>query len=631
MLRWCLLLFLLPVSVLSSNTTCPYDIPYAAQMLPSVCYANSTSFPSATSCCWYVFAAYIYAAIRYSNLTGAAFLPPSTASACSSSFSSYLLHQGLAYPSLLSNSSCNLDGDPVRLAAGNRPCQFPYVSLIRSSTDLSPADKLCSSSPLNPDSHPSLCSQCQNAVINSTFSLLNVTNSKEIVPCGMAATIAIWSPHNPSLPRFRSFALCMLQILQNIGNLGTGDIVPSPPPPPPSMTSSAVSGSRTTKIIAGCATAAATSFFAVVAFLVFLFRKRQRKIKTSDGEFATSTEIISPVLPREGLYIFTKAELKQATNGYDDRLLLGAGGAGKVYLGKLPSGQEVAIKRIKREKKLGEFYREVEVLAKLRHRYLTTLVGYYLGERYEHALVYEYMAGGNLAGALSDGIGLTWRRRLRIAAEVAEGLVYLHNFPEGAVVHRDVKPTNVLLTEGGAVAKLSDFGVSRILPQEGSHVSTEVKGTMGYMDPESFSVGHVSEAADVYSFGVVLLELVTGMKAVVPTPSGGAESIVHAARNAVTDSDVESIVDQRLGSSWDRPTVTAVFELGRRCVKQYKQDRPAMADVLGELRGLITDLDVRSVGGSFETSPSAPSTTTTSGEPAWMSEESQSDMVKATL
>lgn len=267
MLRRRLILFLLPVSALSSNTTCPYEIPYAARMIPSVCYPNSTSYPSATSCCWYVFAAYIYAAIRYSNLTGAAFLPPSTASSCSSSFSSYLLHEGLARPSLLSSSSCNLDGDPVRLAAGNRPCQFPTVSLIRSSTDLSPADKLCSSPPLNPDSHPVLCSQCQTAVINSTFSLLNVTNSKEIVPCGMATTIAIWSPHNPSLPRFRSFALCMLQILQNIGNLGTGDNLPSPPTPPlppPSphrpITSSAISGSRNAKIVAGSSAAGATLF-----------------------------------------------------------------------------------------------------------------------------------------------------------------------------------------------------------------------------------------------------------------------------------------------------------------------------------------------------------------------------------
>lgn len=629
----CLILFLLPVSVLSSNTTCPYDIPYAAEMIPSVCYTNSTSYPSATSCCWYVFAAYIYAAIRYSNLTGAAFLPPSTATACSSSFSSYLLREGLARPSLLSDSSCNLDGDPVRLAAGNRPCQYSTVSLIRSATDLTPADLLCSSPPLNPDSHPSLCSQCQDAVINSTFSLLNVTDSKEIVPCGMAATIAIWSPHNPSLPRFRSFAFCMLQILQNIGNLGTGDILPSPPPPlPPSrpITSSTVNGSRTTKIVASSAAAVAATFVAIIAFLVFLFRKRRRKTKTFDGEFSVAAEIISPDLPREGLYIFTKAELKQATNGYDDRFLLGKGGAGKVYLGKLPSGQQVAIKRIYREKKLGEFYREVEVLAKLRQRHLTTLVGYYHGERHEHALVYEHMAGGNLADALADGIGLTWRQRLRIAAEVAEGIVYLHMFPEGAVVHRDVKPTNILLTEGGAVAKLSDFGVSRMLPHEATHVSTEVKGTMGYMDPESFAVGHVSEAADVYSFGVVLLELVTGMKAVVHTPSGGAESIVHASRNAVANSDVKSIVDQRLGLFWDQPTVRAVFELALRCARQYKQDRPAMAEVLAELRALLADLDARSRGGSVEASaladgsPTPPSTTTTttSEEPAWISEGS---------
>ncbi|KAG0490482.1 hypothetical protein HPP92_007345 [Vanilla planifolia] len=474
---------LLPVSALSSNVTCPYDIAFAAPMMPPACYANATAsaFSSVTNCCWFVFAAYIYAAIRHANLTGAAFLPPSTAAVCSSSFSSYLITHGLSRPSLLlSNSSCNLDGDPVRLAAGSRPCQFPFVSLVRSSADLSQADRLCTSPPLDPDYHLNLCSSCQTAVIKSTFALLNATKSKEFVPCGMAATLAIWSPHNPSLPRFRSFALCMLQVLQNIGDLGTGNLIPSPPPPPfPSAYSSVGSSAKSTKIVAGSAAAGSVSLLGIVAFVGFLIRKRMRKRKLfSTGIAAVEVIPTSPALPTEGLYIFTKAELKQATNGYDDRLLLGSGGAGKVYLGKLPSGHQVAIKRIYREKKLSEFYREVEVLAKLRHRNLTTLVGYCLGERDEHALVYEYMAGGNLARALAGEIGLPWTRRLHIAAEVAAGLAYLHDFLEGAVVHRDVKPTNILLTED-STAKLSDFGVSRIVPPEGSHVSTEVKGNIG--------------------------------------------------------------------------------------------------------------------------------------------------------
>lgn len=345
--------------------------------------------------------------------------------------------------------------------------------------------------------------------------------------------------------------------------------------------------------------------------------RRSRQRRSTDDDADQTVTIGSP-LPTDGLYIFTKAELRQATAGYDDRLLLGEGGAGRVYLGTLPSGQQVAIKRIYREKKVAEFYSEVEILAKLRHRNLTTLVGYCLGSR-EHALVYEYMAGGNLSRALFHG-ELTWHRRVRIAVDIAEGLAYLHELPEGAVVHRDVKPTNVLLAESG-VAKLADFGVSRVVPTDGTHVSTEVRGTMGYVDPDSFSVGHVSEASDVYSFGVVLLELVTGSRAVVPTPTGGAESIVHKAQEVMTrsgsdgDGGVASIVDRRLGE-WDRGSVGAAFKLACRCVRPYKNERPRMTEVLVVLKGILADLEAR-LGLYSDVVSSGPSTEETSEE-SWV-------------
>jgi len=325
------------------------------------------------------------------------------------------------------------------------------------------------------------------------------------------------------------------------------------------------------------------------AALAIVTIRRRRRSTTTAGDVSDDESVASlPPLPREGLYIFTKSELKQATNGYDEKLLLGSGGAGKVYLGRLPSGQRVAIKKIYRSKKVSEFYAEVAVLAKLRHRNLTTLVGYCLGGDH-HALVYEYLGGGNLWRALFHG-ELAWRRRLEVAVDVAEGLAYLHGFREGAVVHRDVKPTNVLLSESGA-AKLSDFGVSRIVPEGGTHVSTEVRGTRGYVDPESFSAGHVSEAGDVYSFGVVLLELATGMRAVVPTPSGGAESIVHAAHWAVAQAGgeagaaAESMVDERLGADWD-----AVAAVARAHVQPGDEDTAARVAADLQLRAFDQQL-----------------------------------------
>ncbi|KAF0909330.1 hypothetical protein E2562_035194 [Oryza meyeriana var. granulata] len=609
-------------------TACPYDLATATQMIPRECYANATAGQAATGCCWYVFAAYIFAAADHANRTGAAFLPQDPAAACSDAFAARLLSFGLVSPSLLANNgSCDLTGDPGKLAAGSRPCQLTTIAEVRAMAPsaLPNATRLCAApgvarAPAVGPDDPG-CAACRRAVIATTYEMLASARTKEFVPCGMAATVAVWSRAPPPLERFRAYALCMLQVLENVNSLGTSDLVPSPPPPPAAVEAtqsprlpSSSSRKNTVAIAVGSASAVVVAVvaFASAAIAIVTIRRRRRTTTAGDGEGSSDDESVAslPPLPREGLYIFTKSELKQATNGYDEKLLLGSGGAGKVYLGRLPSGQRVAIKKIYRSKKVAEFYAEVAVLAKLRHRNLTTLVGYCLGGRGDHhALVYEYLAGGNLWRALFQG-DLPWLRRLQVAVDVAEGLAYLHGFREGAVVHRDVKPTNVLLSESGT-AKLSDFGVSRIMPEGGTHVSTEVRGTRGYVDPESFSAGHVSEAGDVYSFGVVLLELATGMRAVVPTPSGGAESIVHAAHWAVGQAGgeaaaaAESMVDKRLGRNWDRPTVRAVFALACRCVRPYKHERPAMGEVLAELKAMLADYDTRGGGGADGSFPDA--------------------------
>ncbi|RLM85373.1 hypothetical protein C2845_PM04G06790 [Panicum miliaceum] len=603
--------------------SCPYDLATAAQMIPRECHANATAAPGATGCCWYVFAAYIFAAADHANRTGEAFLPRGPAAACSDAFASALLAGGLVSRSLLAgNGSCDLTGDPGKLAAGSRPCQLATIDGVRglAPSALPNATRLCAAPGLEraPSVGPDTpgCSVCRDAVIATTYEMLASARTKEFVPCGMAATVAVWSTAPPPLERYSAYALCMLQVLENVNSLGTGDLVPSPPPPvasatlsPPAPAASSSSSSKNTVGIAAGSAAAGVAVVACIGFAgVAIARiRRRRRLTAGDsesGDDGSDDDSVAslPPLPREGLYIFTKAELMQATNGYDKKLLLGTGGAGKVYLGHLPSGQRVAIKKIYRAKKVSEFYAEVAVLAKLRHRNLTTLVGYCLGGRGgDHALVYEYLGGGNLWRALFQG-ELPWRRRLEVAVDVAEGLAYLHGFREGAVVHRDVKPTNVLLSESGT-AKLSDFGVSRIVPEGGTHVSTEVRGTRGYVDPESFSAGHVSEAADVYSFGVVLLELATGMRAVVPTPSGGAESIVQAAHWAVTEAGgepgpaAEAMVDRRLGPAWDRTTVRTVFALACRCVRPYKHERPEIAEVLALLKGLLADYSARLLDG----------------------------------
>ncbi|CAD6252600.1 unnamed protein product [Miscanthus lutarioriparius] len=295
--------------------------------------------------------------------------------------------------------SCDLTGDPGKqLAAGSRPCQLATIVAVRAlaPTALPNATRLCAAPgskrapPVRPDTPG--CSECRGGVMATTYEMLAFAH-QGFVPCGMAATVAV----------------CV----------GTGDLIPSPPrlppaaasatqSPPPASSSSSSSSKSIVPIAAGSATAVICLGFAAVA--VARIRRRRRMTAGGDSESGNDSSddddddsVASlPPLPREGLYIFTKAELMQATNGYDKKLLLGTGGAGKVYLGHLPSGQRVAIKKIYRSKKVSEFYAEVAVLAKLWHRNLTTLVDYCLGGRGrgDHALVYEYMAGGNLWRAL---------------------------------------------------------------------------------------------------------------------------------------------------------------------------------------------------------------------------------------
>ena len=564
-----------------SAINCPYDVDFAARIIPPGCSGNSTVV--ATGCCWYVFASYLYAAIRYANLSDTAFLPEELAISCTKGFSDQLVRRGLVAPSLvLTGDRCNLAGDPVKFAAGNRPCQFSKISDVYSAVDLSNATKQCSGTRRNLTTDQDACVNCQDAVIAATFSLFDATGSKEIVPCGMAATMGIWASSIPDVDRFVSYAICLVQILENIGNLGTGNILPSPSPKSPAQASFSGDGSRKLKITAG-SISLGIIILAGASFIILTLIRRKRK---SAAGATSDMELTAPIqrpLPTDGLYIFTKSELHRATSGFHNRNLLGEGGAAKVYLGTLPSGQQIAVKRIHRKKsKLNEFYREVEIVYKLRHRRLATLVGYCL-ENKNHALVFEYMPGGNLSAALTNGT-LSWHQRLLVAADVAEALAYLHGLPDGGVIHRDVKPNNILLGEDGR-AKLTDFGVAKVIPPEMTHARTEIKGTCGYVDPEYVAGGVVSRSADVYSYGVMLLQLVSGTKAVVSTPSGGQESIVEIVRG---DGSGAAILDPRLRVEVaDEESVEEVFRLAERCVSPEKIHRPKMTEVLAELRRFL--------------------------------------------
>ncbi|XP_058188474.1 leucine-rich repeat receptor protein kinase HPCA1-like isoform X2 [Rhododendron vialii] len=285
---------------------------------------------------------------------------------------------------------------------------------------------------------------------------------------------------------------------------------------------------------------------------------------------------------------FSYDELKKYTNNFAEANRIGSGGYGKVYRGTLSNGQLVAIKRAKQGSLQGglEFKMEIELLSRIHHKNVVGLMGFCF-ERAEQMLVYEYIANGTLHESLSGktGINLDWMRRLRIALGVARGLQYLHELANPPIIHRDIKSSNILLDER-LNAKVSDFGLSKPMGDaEKSHISTQVKGTMGYMDPEYYMTQQLTEKSDVYSFGVVLLELVTARQ-----PIEKGKYIVREVRQRMIRDQVLYSLDEILDPVILAPPPKGLeqfVDLAMRFVEEEGARRPGMGAVVKEIENVM--------------------------------------------
>ncbi|KAH7281999.1 hypothetical protein KP509_35G007300 [Ceratopteris richardii] len=286
--------------------------------------------------------------------------------------------------------------------------------------------------------------------------------------------------------------------------------------------------------------------------------------------------------------LFTLEELKKATSNFSPACEIGQGGYGVVYKGRLTDGREVAIKREIQEKESSnerssfDFSCELSLLAGVEHFNLVKLLGYCDGNN-ERILVQEYVCNGTLRHHLDceRGVVLDFPKRLDIAIDVAHALTYLHFHAERPIIHRDIKSTNVLLTRNFR-AKLADFGFAQggIYKKGDMHISKQVKGTAGYLDPEYLKSLQLSSKSDVYSFGILLVEILTGRHPIEPhRPADQRTTILWAYKNYLKG-NLTDILDLKLEKSKAMELVARkVFNLAFQCSAPIMDERPDMKQV----------------------------------------------------
>ncbi|KAF7843422.1 putative leucine-rich repeat receptor-like protein kinase [Senna tora] len=305
-------------------------------------------------------------------------------------------------------------------------------------------------------------------------------------------------------------------------------------------------------------------FIILVIVVIVIWKRRcnRKPVLLAENQPVSSCE---EVVLKSNNKQFTYSQIVAITNNFQK--MIGKGGFGTVYLGSLSDDTQVA----------------AELLMRVHHRNLTAFLGY-CNEAERTAIIYEYMAYGNLEECLSGSRKelSSWKNRIQIAVNAAQGLEYLHYGCKPPIIHRDIKTANILLDEK-IQAKVADFGFSKFYSTENeSHISTAVVGTPGYVDPEYYSSSRLNEKSDVYSFGIVLLELITGRPAIIKSHEN--TNIVHWVTPFIARGDLQQIVDPRLQGDFDFGSMWKAVEAAIACVPPVAIQRPSMSYIVTELK-----------------------------------------------
>ncbi|KAJ9146238.1 hypothetical protein P3X46_028528 [Hevea brasiliensis] len=348
-----------------------------------------------------------------------------------------------------------------------------------------------------------------------------------------------------------------------------------------------------TKAIIG-ASSAVSLLFVIISFVSWGLQRRKinelKKKNFRDNGGPVLKQLLSKIeRTAEKAKIFTEDEVKKATNNFNASQIVGKGGFGIVYKGTLDK-KLVAIKksRFMDHDQIEQFVNEVFVLCQIKHPSVVKLIGVCL-ETSVPLLVYEFIGNKTLHYHIHNEVGgssMPWKTRLRIAVETADALAHMHSDAPIHIIHRDVKSENILLDDEFQ-AKVSDFGVSRLVPLDQTQVSTLVQGTLGYIDPEYLLTSLLNEKSDVYSFGVVLLELLTGQKALSSDRPDKDKSLAAFFIDSMKEDRLFEILHERVRNEGNSEQLKGVAELAKRCLRIKGVKRPTMKEVKSELEELM--------------------------------------------
>lgn len=355
----------------------------------------------------------------------------------------------------------------------------------------------------------------------------------------------------------------------------------------------ASSGESHKKIIIGFSVGAAALLLATVASCILMQKGRKNDAKQDkQGHSLPVQRLVSSFgdTSTEAAQCFSLAELESATKNFERKI--GSGGFGVVYYGKMKNDMEIAVKVLTNNSFQGkrEFSNEVALLSRIHHRNLVQFLGY-CQEEGKSILVYEFMHNGTLKehlyGPVVHDRRISWIKRLEIAEDAAKGIEYLHTGCNPSIIHRDLKTSNILLDKNMR-AKVSDFGLSKLAVDGASHVSSIVRGTVGYLDPEYYISQQLTDKSDVYSFGVILLELISGQEAISSESFGmNCRNIVQWAKMHIEIGDIQGIIDPSFCNEYDIQSMWKIAEKALLCVQPHGSMRPPISEVIKEIQDAI--------------------------------------------